>query len=244
MGLKALILAAGRGTRLQAVDPQLPKVLHKVGETSCLERILLGMQAAGITEAAVVIGFQGDLIREAIGDGGHLGLRVQYVEQDLRRYGTGAAIWTARSYLAGQSFLFSFGDILVHPENYRALRDTHQSEGTPVLGVNWVEDPAAGAAVYLDDQDCIEQIVEKPEPGTANTHWNSSGVALLTDGLVRHLEHLQPSARGEYELTHGYQAYLRSGRTMKAHRITGYWQDIGRPEDLARVQAMAAKGEL
>ncbi len=242
--MKALILAAGRGTRLQAVNPQLPKVLHAVGGTSCLERILRGMQAAGVTEAAVVIGFQGEQIQEAIGDGSGFGLAVHYVEQDLQRYGTGAAIWTARDFLNEEAFLFSFGDILVHPGNYLSLTAIHSQLRMPVLGVNWVADPTAGAAVYLDEQDYVQEIVEKPPPGTATTNWNSSGVALLNGNLMHYLADLQPSARGEYELTHGYQAYLKAGHAVKAHRITGYWQDIGRPEDLARVRTMAERGEL
>ena len=242
--MKGLILAAGRGTRLKAVDPDLPKVLHQIGGRTCLERILLGMGAVGINAVGIVIGYQGDRIRETIGSGEHLGLEITYVEQDLKRYGTGAAVWTAQPFWQGDSILFSFGDILVHPENYQALVDKYGDGGEPILGVNWVEDPTAGSAVYLDSQDHVKEIIEKPTPGTSETHWNSAGTAVLTPNLLAKLEHLAPSARGEYELTHAYREYLATGGTLWSHRITGYWQDIGRPEDLARVRTMAEQGEL
>jgi len=242
--LKAVVLAAGKGTRLATVDPGLPKVLHRIGERPCIEYILAGMAKYGIDRVLLVIGYRGDLIQEAIGCGSHLGLAVEYAEQDMSRYGTGAAVQMAEPFAGGEPFLFSFGDILVYPRNYQYLCDAYGSTGCPTIGVNWTEDPKDGAAVYVDDENRVLDIIEKPEPGTSATHWNQAGVSVFTAGIFDYLRDLKPSARGEYELTHAVQRMLAAGERVLAYPLEGYWQDIGSPEDLARVQAMAERGML
>lgn len=227
--MRGVILAAGRGTRLGALGAVMPKALLPVDGRPCLEQIILGMKAAGVERFAVVIGHLGDLIRERYGTGSSLGVELTYLEQDLRSYGTGAAVLLAEEFTAGGPFFLSYGDIAIHPENYREMAELYRQYKTMISAANWVEDPALGAAVYLDEGGFLTRLVEKPPRGTSQTNWNNAGVYIFLPQVFSYLKQLTPSARGEYELTAAVAQMAAEGVPIKVHRITGFWQDVGSP---------------
>ena len=101
-----------------------------------------------------------------------------------------------------------------------------------MLGVNEVDDPWAGAAVYVDEQWRVQKIVEKPPQGSSDTRWNNAGLGVLGPEIWPHVDALQPSARGEYELPQAIAALVASGANVGAVPVRGQWFDIGTAEDL------------
>ena len=240
---KGVLLAAGRGTRLGAITANYPKPLLTVGGRPIIVHILDGLADAGIEDVMVVTGHFASLVESELGNGEQSGLRLRYARQE-RLEGTARALLLGRDFCGDEQFFFGWGDILVRRENYRAvLRAARFADN--VLAVNEVNDPASGAAVYVDDPSKLEageparivRIVEKPAAGTSTTRWNNAGFGVLGPAIWASIECLEPSARGEYELPQAIAALIESGAEVRAVPVRGPWFDVGTPDDLEAARA-------
>jgi len=101
-----------------------------------------------------------------------------------------------------------------------------------LLGLNVVDDPHRGAAVYLDKEKNIIRMVEKPPLGTSTTNLNNAGLMVLTGGIFDYTARLTLSPRGEYELTDVFGMLRADNRALKGYVLSGYWKDVGTPQDL------------
>lgn len=237
--MKALILAAGEGTRLGELTAGLPKALVPVHGRPILEYLVENVRAAGCKDVALVIGRGGDAIISHFGDGSSFGVRMTYVDQSNLPYGTGSAVHAARDWAADEPFLMTFGDVIVSLENYPAIiRDFEADPCGAVIALNWVEDPCSGAAVYVDESLRILKVVEKPPPGSAETHWNQSGLFVFSPAIFEFTKDLKPSWRGEHELVDAIQAMIAAGHIVRGHELKGYWCDAGTPEGLAEARRL------
>lgn len=234
--MKAVILAAGKGTRLRQLTADRPKPMVKVGNSTALERIMSGICQAGIRDFVFVVGYRREVIEQYFGDGSKFGVKITYVHQ-REQTGTGSAVHLAAASVGDEPFLMSFGDIIIPPANYRAMVDTYQQTGAQaVLALNWVEDPYRGAAVYLDENNKVENIVEKPPKGTSTTNWNNAGIFLFNPIIFQYTAKLTPSRRGEYELPQAIAQMIADGRHVQGLKLQGYWGDIGTPEELEQMR--------
>ena len=229
----AVILAAGRGRRMGELTEKLPKPLVPVSGQPMLVHILRGMADAGISRAHLVIGYRGDLIEEAFRDL-DLGLEVAFYTQQEAR-GTANALLAAEGGPQGP-FLLSWGDIMLPSVDYRAVCETFEAAECEVaLGVNRVDDPFEGAAVYVTDAGLVERIVEKPARGTSTTPFNNSGLFALPIDIFDAARAVVPSPRGELELPSALDALMKGGRRFRAVELEG-WTHVGTPEELARAE--------
>lgn len=226
---KAVILAAGKGTRMGELTAELPKPMLPLAGKPMIEHILDRLGEAGIRKVFLVVGYQGEVIRKHLA--GHP-LPIEFCEQTVIN-GTGSAALLAREFVAADPFVLTFGDILCSPADYRGLAARLDAKSAAVLGVKHVPDPAAGAAVYEEDGRVV-RIVEKPAPGTSKTNWNSAGLYAFRPVIFEELEKVPLSPRGEYELTSGVEHLIRRGEIVRLYAIVQDWMDVGRPEDLRR----------
>ncbi len=232
---KAVILAAGRGTRMGDLTAEIPKPMLPVQGKPLIQHILEKLEVAGLREFAVVTGYHAESILTFLR---RWHRPITFLKQEPVN-GTGAAALLAREFTKGENFLLSFGDILCQPVAYISCMDA-LSEGertVAVVGVKNVDDPWQGAAVY-ESAGRIERIVEKPPIGTSTTRWNSAGVYVFRDAIYEHLAKLTPSVRGEYELTSAIESMLAAGLELRIGKMDGAWRDVGRPEDLAASERM------
>jgi dTDP-glucose pyrophosphorylase len=227
---KAVLLAAGRGSRLGAITAATPKPLLDVGGRPIIVRIIEGLIAAGIDQFAVVTGYLAGQLEYELGNGAQAGVNVTCFRQE-RPEGTARALSRTREFLAADRFFFSWGDILVRPQNYRAVI-TASRLADAALAVNEVDDPSEGAAVYMDDAGLVTRLVEKPAPGASSTTWNNAGFGVLGPEIWPFVDALEPSPRGEYELPQAIAAMVASGARVRAVPVDGPWFDIGTPGDL------------
>lgn len=235
---RAVVLAAGRGTRMMPLTADRPKPLIPVAGVPILERILHGLSGGGIREAVIVHGYLGEMIEAYFGSGERVGMRLQYCRQDPPD-GTAGALKRVEHLCADAPFVLHWGDILIDPANYPALISTYAHAAAPpacVLGLNWMDDPAAGAAVYQRDGRVV-QIIEKPVPGTSTTHWNNAGVMVLAPRIWPYVHRVTPSPRGEYEFTDVLHLLVNDGETVLAHELTGLWSDVGTPAVVETLEA-------
>jgi NDP-sugar pyrophosphorylase family protein len=228
----AVILAAGRGSRMGPLTSRTPKPLLPVGDRPLIEWIVGGIAAAGIEHAVVVIGYLGEQIARALGDGSRFGLRIEYRVQE-ETDGTARALLAAEAEASRAPFLLTWGDILVEPRLYADMADSfRRAPCDALLAVNATDDPWRGAAVYVDAEWRVTRLEEKPPRGTAMTRWNNAGVLALAPRIFEFARRLRPSARGEYELPAAVAAMVEAGCTVRAHPIRGFWSDVGTRDDL------------
>ncbi|HSP95784.1 MAG TPA: nucleotidyltransferase family protein [Candidatus Dormibacteraeota bacterium] len=237
----AVVLAAGRGTRMGALTAATPKPLLMVAGQSIIARVLGGLARGGVRRAVVVTGYLGEQIEAALGDGGALGLSIAYRRQE-RPDGTARALLLAESLLGDAPFVVSWGDILVPSAFYGALLAAFARwPCDALLAVNAVDDPWRGAAVYVDPQWRVERLEEKPPRGSSTTGWNNAGIMAFAPLALDYARRLPPSPRGEYELPQAVARMVGDGRDVRALAVRGPWSDVGTPEDLAAAQTLFAE---
>lgn len=229
---QAVVLAAGRGTRMGDMTREIPKPMLPVGGRPLLEYIVERLAAAGIQRFLIVVGYQREVIENHFS---RWPLSIEFCLQQPAN-GTGSAVLLAQRFAENQPFLLTWGDILCDTTEYdRCFGIFAQNPAADaVVAVKAVDDPWQGAAVY-ENQGRIQRIIEKPAKGTSTTHWNSAGFYVLRPVIFEYLARLQPSLRGEYEFTSAIEAMLDDGLDLRISPVEGSWRDVGRPEDLAAV---------
>jgi NDP-sugar pyrophosphorylase family protein len=231
---KAVILAAGRGTRLGALTDEIPKPMVPVKGKPILEHLLDRLRAAGFEEALIVTGYRAEAIESHFGN---YAIPLHFVRQTVIN-GTATAAMLAREFTGSEPYFFTYGDILAEIEVYRGMRESLDAGTEALIGVKWVDDPYQGAAVYVEPDKKITKIIEKPGWGKSTTKWNSAGLYVFRPGLYAELARVPESPRGEFELTSAIAQLIDAGQRLEIYPIEGAWRDIGRPEDLAAAEEM------
>jgi NDP-sugar pyrophosphorylase family protein len=231
----AIVLAAGRGTRLGDLTATSPKPLLDIAGEPLISRIVDGLAAASVNRFIVVTGYLAVKIENwaKIYAGQNSKLKIETVRQPELN-GTGGAMLAVRDLVSSEArFVFAWGDILLDSKNYaRFLKSARADDFDLMLTVNRVLDAYRGAAVYLHESMRVKKLVEKPERGTSQTHWNNAGLFASSNLIFNYLEKLEPSPRGEIELPAAIAQMIDDGRVVGAIDIRGFWSDIGTPEDL------------
>ncbi len=229
--MKAVVLAAGKGTRMKEITDSIPKPMVDVGGRPMLWQVLTALGRAGVDEAAVIVGYRADVIRDYFGDGADVGVSVSYFTQKTQD-GTGRAADPARDFLSDGPFFFTFGDILTEPAAYEQMAEAFARERTDLLlAVRTVDDPYKGAAVYVRDG-LVERLVEKPPKGTSDTCYINAGIFVTRPVLFDYTARLELSERGEYEIPDAIRMMIADGLAVRPFELADYWRDIGTPEDL------------
>jgi dTDP-glucose pyrophosphorylase len=233
---KAVLLAAGRGTRMRELTADLPKPMIKVREKPILLHIVEGLQAAGIKDFLIIVGYHGDSVRDYFSDGTCFGLQIKYATQAVQD-GTGRVVDLARDFVGQSPFVLSYGDILVDPVNYKSLVDL-ADEVEAIVSVKQNEDVSKGGAVFVNEQMVVTDIREKPQPGELSSPWYNAGIYAFRPSIFEWTARLRPSPRGEYELTDAVRALAQSGKKVWAFELSGKWADVRDPEVLAELNRL------
>lgn len=233
--MKAVILAAGRGTRMGELTANLPKPMLQVEGKPVLERIVEGLRdGAKIRDIFIIIGWQGHMIREYFGDGSEWGVQISYGEQKVVD-GTGKAPEVAKEWVGEEPFLLASGDILLLLQSdYSLLVDSFKEDG--VITLKDGEDLTKGGAVVLNDEGFMTNIVEKGSSSQipANAFYNAA-MYVLPSRIFEFTAKLEKSPRGEYELTDALKAFVKAGAKLRGVILKGGWADVRDPSVLAEL---------
>jgi len=234
---KAVILAAGRGTRMRELTAELPKPMIEVRGKPVLQHIVEGLRDAGIRDCLLVVGYRADVVQNFFGDGSHYNLAIQYKTQTVQD-GTGRVVELARDFITDCPFILAYGDILVDPTNYGRLAN-FSDDVDAMLTVTRGEDVSKGGAVFVNDQMAVVDIREKSDKWSGLSHdaipFYNAGLYAFRLSIFDFTATLTPSPRGEYELTDAIRDLAQSGKKVKALQLTGEWADVRDPETLARL---------
>lgn len=232
---KAVILAAGRGTRMRELTAELPKPMIEVRQKPVLQHIVEGLRDAGIAKFAVVVGYRAEAVRDFFGDGSRWNVSIQYATQTVQD-GTGRVLDLVHDFVEDRPFILAYGDILVDRENYKRLVDL-PDEVEMLLTVTRGEDVSKGGAVFLNGEMDLLDLREKPKPGEPTSPWYNAGLYAFRPSIFDFTAKLRPSPRGEYELTDAIRDLARSGKKVKALELAGEWADVRDPEVLAQLNS-------
>ena len=235
---KAVILAAGRGTRMRELTADLPKPMIHVRGKPVLQHIIEGLRDAGVGELLLIVGYRADAVREFFGDGSRYNVAIQYTTQTVQD-GTGRVVELARDFVRDHPFILAYGDILVAPANYKRLV-SFADDVEAIITVTRGEDVSKGGAVFVNDRMELVDIREKSDrwsdsPRRDAIPWYNAGLYAFRPSIFDFTAKLKPSPRGEYELTDAIRDLAQSGRQVQAIELTGEWADVRDPEILAKL---------
>jgi mannose-1-phosphate guanylyltransferase len=222
--MQAIVLVGGEGTRLRPLTNDVPKPALTLVDRPFLAYMVEWLAAHGVTEAVLACGFLPDVLREALGDGEHAGVRLTYVAEPERR-GTAGAIRFAAEALGDnldERFLALNGDVLADLDLSALVRTHREREAAATIALHPVEDSAAYGLVSVEGSGAVTEFVEKtgePVPGEVN-----AGAYVLERSVLE----LIPPAR---DVSIEREVFPRLvGAGLGALRLDGYWMDIGTPE--------------
>jgi UDP-N-acetylglucosamine diphosphorylase / glucose-1-phosphate thymidylyltransferase / UDP-N-acetylgalactosamine diphosphorylase / glucosamine-1-phosphate N-acetyltransferase / galactosamine-1-phosphate N-acetyltransferase len=246
--MKAVILAAGKGTRMRELTNEVPKPMLKVHGKPILEHIIEGLTTAGVREFFIVTGFKAETIENYFGDGKKLGVKVSYGRQIVQD-GTGKAPELAKDFVGSDNFVLTYGDILVKPETYGQML-TRFCDGNfaGLVTATGSQDITKGGLNFFDKDFCLVKLVEKAsanqleelrregllKPG--DIAWYNAGIYIFKPTLFDFTAKLEKSPRSEYELTDAIIAMLGVGLKIAGLEIQGRWVDVRDPEVLAELE--------
>jgi dTDP-glucose pyrophosphorylase len=232
---KAVLLAAGKGTRMRELTNDLPKPMIAVRGQPILRHIVDGLKAAGVTQVLIIVGYRAEVVRDYFKDGSDLGISVEYTTQVVQD-GTGRVVELAREFAGADPFILSYGDILIEPGNYQRLVSLGDAEALVSVKHNPGE-IAKGGAVFVNDRFEMTDLREKPKPGEPTSPWYNAGVYTFRPSIFEFTAKLEKSPRGEYELTDAIRALALSGKKVQVLELSGDWADVRDPEVLAQLNA-------
>lgn len=232
---KAVLLAAGRGTRMRELTETLPKPMLQVRGKPVLQHIVEGLSKAGLTDFLIIVGWHAEVVQEFFGDGSKLGVRIEYTTQTVQD-GTGKVVELGRGFTGNAPFVLSYGDILISPENYPRVC-TALADAEAVVTVKRSDDVSQGGAVFVNDKFELIDLREKPKPGEPTSPWYNAGVYAFRSSIFDFIAKLERSPRGEYELTDAIRNLALAGKKVQALELAGEWEDVRDPEILARLNA-------
>jgi dTDP-glucose pyrophosphorylase len=230
---KAVLLAAGRGTRMRDLTNELPKPMMAVRGKPILQHIIEGLAAAGVQQFFIIVGWRAEVVRETLGDGTRFGVTIHYARQVVQD-GTGKVVELARDFAGSDPFLLSYGDILVDAANYPRLT-TIEPETEAIVTVKQSEDVSQGGAVFVNDRFELIDLREKPKPGEPTSPWYNAGIYAFRPSIFDFTARLERSPRGEFELTDAIRNLAQSGKKVQALKLSGAWADVRDPEILAQL---------
>jgi len=229
--LKAVILAAGEGTRLKPLTLTKSKHMIPIAGKPILEHLFIALKDGGITETILVVNHHQELIQNRFEDGERYGLRIQYIKQE-KLLGTANAISLVEEYIDGDGFLVAYGDLHIDPSVISSAVEKYTEKNLDVLSVVYVEHPQRYGVVTVEN-DKIKEIVEKPRLNSVGKHPINAGIYVFSNKIFQEIRKTPKSKRGEYEITDTIQRLLNRDVQVTSNVISSEsWTDIGYPWDL------------
>lgn len=227
--MKGIILHGGSGTRLRPITHTGPKQLIPIANRPNSQFALEDLKHAGIMEIAIVLGeIYPDKVREYYGDGARFGVNITYIHQG-KPQGIAHAVGLCREFVGHEQFVVYLGDNLLRGGIQDYAKEFVKSSADAMFLLTEVKDPGRFGVAKLGKGGELLGVVEKPK--TPPSDYALVGIYFFTPKIFNVIENLQPSQRGELEITDAIDELIRSG-TVTYGIVSGWWKDTGTVQDL------------
>lgn len=231
--MKAVILAAGEGQRLEPLTNLRPKPMVPIANQPLLEYVIDSVSDAGIDEIVLVVGYKRERIQTYFGDGHRWGVDIEYAVQE-KQLGTGHAVLQAADHVDDE-FLVLNGDRIITADLVEQLVEKRREAGETVMAVTRADDPSEYGVVTLDG-DRVTGITEKPQATTAPSDIVNAGVYAFDQSVFDAIRDIDPDPTGELALTAAIERHL-DDEPVRAVRYRGLWVDVSYLWDVTAVTA-------
>ena len=227
--MKGLILSGGKGTRLRPLTYTGAKQLVPVANKPVLFYAIEDLVEAGVTDIGIVIGDTGDHIRAAVGDGAKFGARVTYIPQDAP-LGLAHGVKIARDFIGDDRFILFLGDNFIRDGIVPQVEAFRSGAMNCQIILFKVPNPENLGVAVLNPDGTVNRLVEKPKEFISDLAL--VGIYMFDRNIFDAIERIQPSRRGELEITDAIQTLIEMGRVVKPHLLQGEWIDTGKRSDM------------
>lgn len=231
--MKAVVLAAGKGTRLRPLTDNKPKGLVKVDGAPILTHCFEQLAELAVDELVIVVGYRKQDIIEHYGDEFE-GVPITYIHQQKQK-GLAHALLTAETHI-DDDFILMLGDNIFNADLHAVVERQQRDHADAVFlteEVPYAEADRYGVCVTNGDRE-VTKVVEKPDDPPSNIVM--TGFYTFSPAIFYACHLVQPSDRGEYEISDAIDLLIQSGRTIDALHMDGWRVDIGYPEDRERAE--------
>lgn len=232
--MKAVILAAGQGTRLRPVTLTMPKSLVPVANKSLIAYAIDMLKGAGLTDIGIVVHSTRSPICERLGDGRQFGVRVQYIVQE-QQSGLAHATLLCEEFVGNESFTVFLGDNIFQDTMHALLTGFVDSGAGAAVALSRVPDPERFGIAEVQESRVL-RVEEKPSQTQSNLA--ICGVYLFRPSIFDAIRTIKPSWRNELEITDAIQALIERGELVNAYVIDGWWIDAGKPDAIIQANQL------
>jgi mannose-1-phosphate guanylyltransferase / phosphomannomutase len=236
--MKAVIMAGGKGTRLQPLTSNQPKPMIPIVNTPCMEHIVRLLKRYGFEDILVTLEFMPEVIREYFGDGSEWGVKIDYsVEEEP--LGTAGSVKYIEDRLT-ERFVVVSGDALTDVDLEKAVA-LHEERGAEVtLVLKKVDDPSEFGIVVVEDDGRVSDFLEKPDEEEVFSYTANTGIYIVEPEVLRDIPEGQ-----EYDWSkQQFPKMLEEGRPIYGYVMEGYWEDIGNIEQYMSAQRDVLNGKV
>lgn len=222
--MKAVVLAAGQGTRMGPLTRNTPKVMLPIANKPLLYHVIKSAQDAGIRDFVLVVGYEEQIIKDYFEDGSPMGVRIEYIHQE-KQLGTADAVGSVEG-MVDERFLVLNGDIIVSAAHIKKLIGC---KSDAVLTARHVDNPSEYGVLEVQD-DRVLRIIEKP--ANPPTNLANAGIYVFPLSIFDAIHKTPLSVRKEYEITDSLQMLIDEGKDVGFLELCDKWMDIGKPWEL------------
>jgi glucose-1-phosphate thymidylyltransferase len=225
--MKAVILAAGKATRLRPVTLTMPKALVPVANKTLIGYAIDVLKEAGFLDIGIVVNDLDSPIPHALGKGDSMGVNLEYISQEEQK-GLAHAVGLCRPFVGDEPFCVFLGDNIFQDKMRPLFAEFLSSRAESSIALGEVSDPSRFGIAELNPDSTIARVVEKPKEPKSNLA--ISGVYLFRSSIFDAIARIQPSWRNELEITDAIQTLVMDGARVNSYILKGWWIDAGKPD--------------